>query len=120
MWVVKRERVRIECLSSILTYAGVLFCMGENVWESVVSESREKREGEGRVVVVGGRGRASDGKAGHRFLPALSREGGHSKGRKRDAAPALRLAARPAGEWPVLYLTVLYRYFATGTSGLSA
>jgi hypothetical protein len=63
VWVVKRESVRVECLSCILTYAGVLFCMGENVWESVVSESREsEREGEGRVVVVGGRGQRATGK----------------------------------------------------------
>lgn len=80
---------------------------GESV---VVRESRERerlREGEGRVI-VGGHGTESEtaeratGKRASDSHPAK----GHSKGR---AELLLRLAARPAEKWPVLFQTVTYQ-----------
>jgi hypothetical protein len=61
----------------------------ENVWESVVRESRE-REREGRVVVVGegeSEGDRPTAKRATILTSACSSEGGHSKGDWLSACP---------------------------------
>jgi hypothetical protein len=64
--VVESRGLKNDVFIEYTHLCGCTFCMGEeNVWESVVRESRERERGRGESSSRRERGRPTDGKAGH-------------------------------------------------------